>query len=237
MLRALCLTTALTVGSLSVEAADSQGRYAAHGLGRLQCRAFVEMCEKQAEECRLTGTWITGYLTGFNALNDQTFDILPWQAPELVAELAFNWCRQNPERGMVDGVNQVLQALYPRRIEAAAERTRVGEGTNAIYLYRQTIRELQERLIQTGHLKGAADGVFGPGTQGAVEAFQKATGLAATGIPDQRTLIALFFRAGEPQQEGEQGQRQAPRPAAPASGSPAQQPAPQLDLNLVPPSN
>lgn len=237
MLRTLCLTTALTLAGLSAQAADSQDRYAAHGLGRLPCERFVEICEKGSDQCRLTGTWIEGYLTAYNALQDNTFDILPWQQPELVAEGAFNLCRRNPKAALVEAVTEVVRVLHPRRIEAAAERTQIGEGRGAVFLYRQTVRELQERLIETGHLKGAADGAFGPGTKGAVESFQRAVGIEPTGIPDQRTMIALLYGAEGPQQPGNPGQRQAPRPAAPASGSPAQQPAPQLDLNLVPPSN
>jgi hypothetical protein len=230
----LGLGAALALASLSAQAADSQSRYAAHGLGRLQCSRFVELCEKGAEECKLTSTWITGYLTAFNALNGDTFDILPWQQPELLAEGAFNLCRRNPDAALVEAVTQVVRVLLPQRIEAAADRTRIGEGDNAIYLYRATVRELQQRLIDAGHLKGGADGAFGPGTKAAVEAFQRSAGLGVTGIPDQRTLVTLFYGTGAPQEAPSPRQSQVQRPAAPAA---APSGAPSLDLNLAPKPN
>jgi hypothetical protein len=239
---ALGLGAALALASLPARAADSEARYAAHGLGRLQCSRFVELCEKGAEECKLTSTWITGYLTAFNALNEDTFDILPWQAPELVAEGAFNLCRRNPDAALVEAVTQLVRVLHPQRIEAAADRVRIGEGKGAAFLYRATVRELQQRLIDAGHLKGSADGAFGPGTKAAVEAFQKSAGLEVNGIPDQRTLIALFYGAADQQQgQSRDAGPQAARAPALGTSAPAaatRQPgAPKLDLNLAPKPN
>jgi hypothetical protein len=226
MSRILWLGAALALVSVSAQAADSQGRYAAHGLGRTSCKRFVEVCEKGSDECKLTGTWVAGYLTAFNALNKDTFDILPWQQPELVAEGAFNLCKRNPDAALVQAVTEVVRVLYPQRVEGAAERVPIGEGKEAVYLYKDTVRDVQAALIKTGHLKGKADGAFGPGTRSAIEAFQKANDLPATGVPDQRTLVALFY-APPP---GAQGQ------AAPAQqqGGGAAQPAPKMDLRLSP---
>jgi hypothetical protein len=223
----------MALTGVSAEAADSQGRFAAHGLGRVPCKSFVEMCEKGADECKLTGTWVAGYLSAFNALNKDTFDILPWQQPELVAEGAFNLCRRNPDAALVQTVNEVVKILYPQRVAAATERVQIGEGKGAAYLYRDTVKDVQERLIATGHLKGKADGAFGPGSKSALEAFQKDAGLEVTGVPNTRTLMALFYGGQAPQQQGQAAPRQAPaaQPAQPAS-----QPTPKLDLNLVPKS-
>jgi Putative peptidoglycan binding domain len=241
MWRTFWLGAALAVATTApATAADSQSRFQAYGLGRLSCKRFVEICEGKREECKLTGTWLQGYLTGFNALNQDTFDLLPWQPSELVAEFSFNICKQNPEAGFLQVVNEVIrEVLYPQRITSASERAKIGEGEDAAYLYRDTVRRLQQRLVETGHLEGDVDGSFGPGTKGAVEAFQRSAGLPPTGIPDQRTLIALFY--GAPARSGEgaaprQGQRAEPPPSppAPAPAQGAAQPVPKLDLNLVP---
>ena len=71
MWRRWWLGGALALTSFAAQAADSQGRYAAHGLGRIECKRFIEVCEKGSDDCKLTGTWISGYLTAFNALNDR----------------------------------------------------------------------------------------------------------------------------------------------------------------------
>ena len=220
----------------AAEAADAQSRFQAYGLGRLSCQRFVEICEGKQDECRLTGTWLDGYLSAYNALSPETFDILPWQPPEILAEFTYNVCKQNPDAAMLEVVNALIRdLLVPNRVKAAAEKTRIGDGNDAVALYRETVRAMQQRLVDLGFLKGGVDGAFGPGTKGAVENFQKAAGLNPTGIPDDRTLLTLFY--GRPQQEGAAPPRRETAPAAApaAPASPAGQPPTKLDLNLAPP--
>jgi hypothetical protein len=55
------------------------------------------------------------------------------------------------------------------------------------------VTALQEKLIELGYLKeGQADGVFGRGTEKAVEAFQEKNGLKADGVAGEKTLTLLF---------------------------------------------
>lgn len=53
------------------------------------------------------------------------------------------------------------------------------------------VKDLQNRLISLGYLKGKADGNFGVQTSLAVIAFQKANGLKADGIAGAQTLAKL----------------------------------------------
>lgn len=52
--------------------------------------------------------------------------------------------------------------------------------------------DLQRRLLELGHYKGALDGTDGPKTKAAVEAFQRSAGLKVDGIAGPKTLAALF---------------------------------------------
>ena len=56
----------------------------------------------------------------------------------------------------------------------------------------EDVEKLQRRLIETGHLKGRADGSYGAKTASAVRAFQAGAGLEATGEADDATQQALF---------------------------------------------
>ncbi len=50
---------------------------------------------------------------------------------------------------------------------------------------------LQKKLKQWGYYDGAVDGIFGSGTQKAVEYFQRKNGLTADGIVGSKTAAAL----------------------------------------------
>jgi peptidoglycan hydrolase-like protein with peptidoglycan-binding domain len=55
----------------------------------------------------------------------------------------------------------------------------------------QTIRQAQEALKNKGRDPGPIDGVLGPRTAAALDAYQKAEGLATTGRLDDKTLESL----------------------------------------------
>ena len=54
---------------------------------------------------------------------------------------------------------------------------------------------MQKALAELGYLTSAADGNFGTGTQTAVKAFQKDSGLDDDGIAGKQTLEALYKRS------------------------------------------
>ena len=53
-------------------------------------------------------------------------------------------------------------------------------------------REVQQRLIDLGYLRGTADGIFGERSASALKLFQAMAGLPATGEIDDATREALF---------------------------------------------
>ncbi len=52
----------------------------------------------------------------------------------------------------------------------------------------EAVRTVQRRLKELGYYKGSADGDFGPATEEAVKAFQRANGLTADGKVGEKTL-------------------------------------------------
>ncbi len=53
-------------------------------------------------------------------------------------------------------------------------------------------KEIQQRLIELGYLRGTADGIFGERSEAALKVFQALAGLEATGGMDDATRAALF---------------------------------------------
>lgn len=56
---------------------------------------------------------------------------------------------------------------------------------------------IQHRLNALCYLEGGADGIYGENTRDALRAFQKANGLAQTGVADWRTQRLLFSEAAQ----------------------------------------
>ena len=67
--------------------------------------------------------------------------------------------------------------------------------TSAIPLPKRQIRAAQEALTDFGYGRIEADGVFGPSTRKAIEAFERAKGLPVTGRLGAATLQALKVHA------------------------------------------
>jgi murein L,D-transpeptidase YcbB/YkuD len=67
--------------------------------------------------------------------------------------------------------------------------------TSATPLPKQRIRAAQEALTDFGYGRIEADGVFGPSTRKAIEAFERAKGLPVTGQLGAATLQALRVHA------------------------------------------
>src|SRR5262245_20659995 len=171
MRRAFLLGLSFLAGAAPAAlAADARDRFQAHGLGRLTRKRAIEVCDAKKEECQLVvPTWFEGYLTGFNALYQDTYDILSWQPAGPLADFTLKVCAKNPDRPMLEVANALIRdLLVPNRIRAQEDRTRVGDGANAMALYRESIRDIQQRLADQGFLKGGVDGAFGPGTSAAV---------------------------------------------------------------------
>jgi peptidoglycan hydrolase-like protein with peptidoglycan-binding domain len=92
------------------------------------------------------------------------------------------------------------------------------------------IRRIQEALNQAGHDAGAADGIWGPRSRGAMASFQQAQGMEATGLVNLRSLEALGLTDIAADLQGEVGTGQAGTGqagiSAPAGTPDMAQPAP-----------
>ena len=61
----------------------------------------------------------------------------------------------------------------------------------------QVIAGAQVRLTQRGYYRSGVDGLFGPGTENALRAYQSRFGLAPSGRFDEETLGALGLLPGQ----------------------------------------
>ena len=76
----------------------------------------------------------------------------------------------------------LLAVLLPLAVDAAV----LKKGSKG-----DEVVTLQKKLKQWGYYDGAVDGIFGSGTQKAVQFFQRKNGLTADGIVGTKTAAAL----------------------------------------------
>jgi hypothetical protein len=173
-------------------AATEEGQFAMKGRGQTPCSTYIEARASRTQEYLRYGSWLTGYLTAYNQLKPDTMDIAPWQGVDLLAAFLANYCERNPDASFFAAVDAMTNALFPQRIRGKARFETIGDGDNKIQVYDAVIRRLQTNLAERGLYDGKVDGDFGPNTRRAIEEFQKDADIPATGLPDQRTLYALF---------------------------------------------
>lgn len=189
----VALAGALTLVSGPGRATDAQGKFAVKGAGAVPCSAFVEARTRRLYVRLATFEgWLYGYLTGYDRLVRDTFDVAPWQSTPLLMGALQAYCSKHPRERFEIAVAGLVNTLRPERIRKQSEIVRVKEGARTLTLYREVVVRVQKALAQSKIYAGKADGKFGDETKRAIAAFQKREKLPATGLPDQRTLLALL---------------------------------------------
>jgi peptidoglycan hydrolase-like protein with peptidoglycan-binding domain len=136
--------------------------------------------------------WVHGYLTAHNRLDQGTFDAVSWQGNNLLMGALEAYCKQNADQRFEIAVAGLINTLRPDRITEQSDMVQIKSGDRTILVYREVVVRLQKALVQRKLYTGKPDGRFGEDTRRAVEAFQKSQNLETTGLPDQRTLLALL---------------------------------------------
>jgi hypothetical protein len=176
-----------------LRAADDSGSFAISGAGALSCADYVAAHDEAPERYRLFGSWMSGFFTGVNAVKDQTYDILPWHSPDLIASVLHRHCQDNPEQPFAAATMSVAQHLSAQRIERRSDKVTIAaKGAEPATLYKAVVERVQTRLRRDGLYRGEVDGALGEQTAAALLAYQKANDLALTGQPDQLTLWRMF---------------------------------------------
>jgi hypothetical protein len=189
----------LTLTAMPVGAADSRGLFSVKGVGTATCQQYVDAVKAQGKELLLFAGYLGGYVTAYNQLSYDTFDILPWQDAETLLAMLDGYCGKHPETNFAAAVGLLTKVLQPERLTVAAEIVDVPGGKRPMRIYKETLDRIQRRLGEIGHYAGDPTGTWDSATREALQEFQKDRSLPETGLPDQKTLFALFStsKAGE----------------------------------------
>jgi len=195
-MRAWAFAMLTALAPVTAQAASQDGNFALEGVGAAPCSAFIQAAEDKSNMFWNMGGWIDGFLTGYNAYVDDTFDVTsfaPNQSTDLIANFLRRHCQENPDHRLGMVMKSLVERLHDIRLSRGSEVVDVEVGGETYPVYEEVLRRAQERLRAKGHYDGAIDGKFGPNTRAALTAFQKAGGLPETGAPDQPTLLQLLL--------------------------------------------
>jgi hypothetical protein len=189
-----------------VHAATDNGRFAIEGAGLATCAAFTQARQARNPDDKAPASvdsyarfigWVEGYLTGVNRYLGDTFDIAPWQSPELYGVIIGEHCEKNPNDRLFEVVQKMVITLTNDRLKQPSDMVNLklkdNKGENrAISIYTEVVRHAQDELKKQGLYRGEVNGQWDEATQKGVAFYQAAVGLQDTGLPDPLTLWLLF---------------------------------------------
>ena len=109
----------------TVNAADIDGAYnATFGEEKMRsCGQYVTARDEQRRakyrKINTYITWIYGYLTAYNTLTSDTYDIMGQTDRSAILLWLENYCKQNPLKRFAEAMELLTDELHPRRIRKA----------------------------------------------------------------------------------------------------------------------
>lgn len=177
---------------LTAQAADSEGKFTVKGVGLASCERFVAEREKNSELAAMFAGWLDGYLSAINQIAPETYDVTAWEATGLLLAFIEDHCKENPDVRFFTMANALAGKLMEDRVKTQSPLMDAKAGDQSVKIYKEALRRAQQALKQKGFYNDSVDGVFGPNTQKAFEAFQRKENIRVTGVPDQMTMLKLL---------------------------------------------
>lgn len=180
----------------SAFAADSEGQFVVRGLGGRSCASLNEALKGENGKLvalRLTD-WVSGWLSHANRVTDSTYDVHPVSEAGAISEIVRRICVANTEASIETVLHSSVQSVKRGAQTANSAMITIKIDDKQTRIRGAIMKPLQERLVDLKYLeKKQADGVYGPATRKALEAFQSDSKIAVTGLPDPITVYLAFL--------------------------------------------
>ena len=110
---AFLLLFALTLNDAG--SADAKKRYSVRGLGATTCSKYLEDRNLDAKQSEQFAHWFTGFLTAYNWLKPDTYDIAAQYKSNGLLRYLDLYCGKNPKQKIIDAVSGFVNAVYDKR--------------------------------------------------------------------------------------------------------------------------
>ena len=103
------------LASARSEAADQNARFSVRGLGTTTCTKYLD-----ASESEEFVHWITGFLTAYNWLTPDTYDIAPQYNSNGLKRFMDLYCGQNPQQRIIEAALAFVNAVHEKRAKSGS---------------------------------------------------------------------------------------------------------------------
>lgn len=122
MIYKLIITLLLLVSSHIALARDFEGSYAVYGSGSDSCRQYIGSMKNGGREEDYFIDWMIGYLSAFNVIMPNTYNILG----ETDFDAAQLWlqrhCKKYPKEPFITSMIKLTEVLYPMRYQSGLKK-------------------------------------------------------------------------------------------------------------------
>ncbi len=101
-------------------AADANKRFSVRGLGATTCSKFLEERNLDAKGSEQYAHWFTGFLTAYNWLQPDTYDISAQYKSNGLLRYLDLYCGRNPKNKIIDAATSFVNAVYAKRQKAGS---------------------------------------------------------------------------------------------------------------------
>lgn len=114
---------ALSVGAAAIraDAADVNNRFAVRGIGTTICSDYSELRARDDEASEPFIHWLTGFVTAYNWLQPDTYDISAEYKSHGFAIWLDRYCEAHPTSRIIDAANALVNAVYGKRKKTESE--------------------------------------------------------------------------------------------------------------------
>lgn len=188
----LVFVAAVMMVASAASAGDKAGNYFVRGFGSQPCERYLAERKAGSPAYLFFREWANGYVTAYSQFGADTYDAAADFDLDAISGLLAAFCDRNKKINFASAAYAVTRELHKYRIEGQSPVANIEAGKGKIQVFEETVRRVQQTLKQQGIYKGAVDGKFGKGTATAISAYQKKKKLPDTGVPDRRTLLAIY---------------------------------------------
>ena len=144
------IALALTA-SASVFAKDSNGSFAIKGIGTFPCTSFIQAASKDAPELQQYAGYLAGYVSAYNEIHSDTFDLLPWQQLDTVMLLVLQRCQQTPDASVAGVVSQIAQYFAKDSLNQAQQKVEIKGPNGSVQLFPSVVSQITDALKAQGY--------------------------------------------------------------------------------------